>query len=500
MAVQKAVPPAANIGDHPRVVKSAGESPLCVDLDGTLIRSDLFIESLFAALRADFSFIFRLPFILARGRAALKAELAERSVIDSSRLPYNDTVLSFIREQRKLGRQVVLASASHRRLVESVASHLGLFDAVEATEGDINLKAERKAERLVARFGDKGFDYIGDCAADIPVWAHARRKLVVGNRWPASEWDGSDPPIHLATVSPKLRDIVDQMRIYQWVKNLLVFTVPIATLAFADIDIWIRASLAFLAFGFCASGVYVLNDLLDLQADRADRRKRQRPFASGRLPLALGVNLVPLLLLAAAIVAALLPPLFSFVLATYFVTTCAYSFWLKRKMLVDVFALASLYTLRLMAGAAAVSIFPSYWLLAFSMLLFLSLAMVKRYAELVESQVHDRELTPGRFYRESDLDVLASLGCSSAFAAVLVLAFYINSAEVMPAYRIPEAMWLLCPLLLYWLSRLWIMSRRGWVDDDPILFAFRDNVSRIVAGLGGIVFLVAVFGPPTILH
>jgi 4-hydroxybenzoate polyprenyltransferase len=216
--------------------------------------------------------------------------------------------------------------------------------------------------------------------------------------------------------------------------------------------------------------------------------------------LAFGLGLAPLLLVAAAILAAFLPPAFGVVLVVYFVTTCAYSLWLKRKVLVDVFALAALYTLRLIAGAAAVGIPPSFWLLAFSMFLFLSLAMVKRYAELVESLNKGEDVTPGRGYRIADLEVLASLGSSSGFAAVLVLGFYINNESVMQGYRLPEAMWLLCPLLLYWVSRLWIMTRRGWMDDDPIVFSVRDRASRIVAVIFALVFAIAVFGPSRLLH
>ena len=479
---------------------AAEEPPLCVDLDGTLIRTDLFVESLLAALRTDFSLILRLSRSIASGRAALKADLAERIEVDPSLLPYNDSVLSFVREERLRGRRVVLASASHRRLVEPIAQHLGLFDAVEATEGSTNLKGERKAERLVALFGEGGFDYIGNSASDDAVWLRARRALVVGSRKPATKHAGAGPSISFPSTSPSLRDIFDAVRLYQWVKNLLVFAVLVADHRFTDVVLWTKAGLAFLAFGFCASSVYILNDLLDLRLDRAHPRKHERPFASGRVPLAFGLGLAPVLLVAAGILATFLPPAFGVVLVVYFVTTCAYSLWLKRKMLVDVFALASLYTLRLIAGAAAVGIPPSFWLLAFSMFLFLSLAMVKRYAELVESLNKGGEVAPGRGYRVADLEVLASLGSSSGFAAALVLGLYVNSQSQMPSYRLPEAMWLLCPLLLYWVSRLWIMTRRGWMDDDPIVFSVRDRVSRIVAVVGAIIFAIAVFGPLRLLH
>ena len=472
----------------------AGEPPLCVDLDGTLIRSDLSLESLLAALRASPSLLLRAPLMLADGRAALKSALAERADIDPAHLPYNKDVVAFLVKQRASGRRIVLASASHRRLVEAVAGYLGLFDMVEATDDQINLKGAHKASRLVARFGERGFDYIGDSVADTPVWQRARHVLVVGPHRMGAVLIGAEPPVRFATEGPRMRDILGALRLYQWVKNLLVFVVLVAAHAFSDAHLWAQAGLAFLAFGLCASSVYIVNDLLDLQLDRAHSRKRQRPFAAGRLSLKIGLSLAPVLLGAAAVVAAFLPPLFTLVLGTYYITTCAYSLWLKRVVLVDVFALASLYTLRLIAGAAAVGIEPSFWLLAFSMFLFLSLAMVKRYAEVVEVRGVDGAVAAGRGYSVVDLEVLASLGSCSAFAAVLVLALYINSEAVASLYRLPQAIWLLCPLLLYWLSRLWIGARRGKIDDDPIVFALRDRVSRLVIALSCLVFLLATFG------
>jgi len=468
---------------------AADQPPLCVDLDGTIIRSDLLLETLFASLPVDPGLVLHLPLLLARGRAALKSVLASRVRLDPALYPYNEAVVSFLREQRGQGRRIVLATASHRLLAEPIAQHLGLFDAVFATEGDTNLKGVRKAEQLVGRFGEGGFDYIGNSAADKPVWQHARHALSVGR----ARTNSGHSPDFPAEV-PKLRDLLGAMRIHQWLKNLLVFVVLIASHTFTEPRPWINAGLAFLAFGLCASSVYLINDLIDLQIDRIHPRKRERPFASGRLPLAFGVGLAPLLLFVAAIIALFLPPLFALTLGTYYVATCAYSVWLKRLVLVDVFALASLYTLRLISGAAAVVIMPSFWLLAFSMFLFLSLAIVKRYAELVEIRGREGQAAPGRGYDVADLEVLASLGPCSAFAAVLVLALYINSEAVVQLYRLPQAMWLLCPLLLYWLARLWIGARRGKLDDDPIIFAVRDRVSRLVIALSGLVFFIAVFG------
>jgi 4-hydroxybenzoate polyprenyltransferase/phosphoserine phosphatase len=474
--------------------------PLCVDLDGTLVRTDLPLESLLSAVRKDVSLVPRLSFTLLRGRAALKAAIADQANLDPALLPYNDEVVAFVKEQRTQGRRIVLASASHRRLVEKVAEYLGLFDEIEATDGGTDFKGTHRAERLVARFGEKGFDYIGNSAADIPVWLHARHSFVAAMNGSVTKRLSVSPDVSFSAVVPRPWDFLRAMRVHQWVKNLLIFAVLIAAHSFSDVALWARAGLAFFAFALCASSVYILNDLLDLEADRRHPRKRERPFAAGRLPVTTGVAMAPSLLIAAAILAAALPYLFALVLALYYLTTCAYSVWLKRIVLVDVFALASLYTLRLIAGAAAVAIVPSFWLLAFAMFLFLSLAMVKRYAELVQLRGGDLEAAFGRGYYVIDRDMLAGLGVGSAFAAVLVLALYINSESVVHLYRLPEAIWLLCPLLLYWLSRLWIVARRGKLDDDPIVFALRDRVSRIVIGLSGVVFLLAAFGPRLYLN
>jgi 4-hydroxybenzoate polyprenyltransferase len=251
----------------------------------------------------------------------------------------------------------------------------------------------------------------------------------------------------------------------------------------------LRSVQGFIAFGFCASSVYLLNDLLDLTSDRKYPRKRMRPFASGRADVVTGIVLVPILLAIGIAIALTLPRTFLLTLVGYYTATLIYSLWAKRRVMVDVMLLAGLYTVRILAGAAAVSIVPSFWLLAFSMFLFLSLALVKRYSELISIGAASEHGLSGRDYETTDLPILSALGSASGYMAVLVLALYINSPDIAKLYRIPEAVWLLCPVLLFWISRVWVKAQRGEVHDDPIIFALKDRVSQVL-GLIGLAIIV----------
>ena len=479
-------------GDRP----DAAQVPLCVDLDGTLIRTDLLAESTFALLKQAPHLAFALPIWLLRGRQHLKRQIAERVDLDVEALPYDADLLQRLRQARADGRRLVLATASNETFARAVAEHLGIFDQVVASDAASNLKGRAKAARLVELFGDGGFDYAGDAPADLQVWEHARAAILVR------------PSRRLARIAEgrfaidgiigddrrRGKDYLRAMRLHQWVKNLLLFIPLLAGHKIAEPQLVWQAALAFLAFGFCASSVYLLNDLLDLSTDRRHPRKRRRPFAAGDLPISHGIVLIPLLLASAFAITLVLPPLFAAVLAGYYLLTLAYSLWLKQRVLVDAMTLACLYTVRVIAGGAAVSIAPSFWLLAFSMFLFLSLAMVKRYAELIEIEAQGGAQIRGRGYQVVDLETLTSLGAASGYVAVLVLAFYINSPDVRVLYGAPEIIWLLCPIMLYWISRMWFASRRGKMHDDPIVFAARDSVSRwcFVASAG--VLAAAVYG------
>ncbi|WP_230851244.1 UbiA family prenyltransferase, partial [Ralstonia solanacearum] len=433
---------------------------------------------------------------LARGgKPTLKARLANATDLDVTVLPYDDDVLEWLRAERAAGRTLVLATASHERYAQAIAAHLGLFDKTFATDDHVNLSARNKRDRLVAEYGEKGFDYAGNSHDDVVVWQAAERAYVVNPHRGverAARKIGNVERV-IASLPAPLKTWSKSLRLHQWLKNLLIFVPLLAGHLLGSPEQVLAALLAFLTFGLCASSVYLLNDLLDLEDDRHHPVKRRRPFASGALALAWGGAMFPMLLIAAFLMAWLfLPWRFSAVLLGYYGLTLAYSAFLKRRVMVDVVVLAALYTIRIIAGAAAVGAHLTFWLLAFSMFIFLSLALVKRYAELHATKARGLLKTRGRGYEASDLPLISSLGSAAGYLAVLVLALYIQDAKTASLYRHPQAIWLACPLLLYWISRTWIIAHRGQMHDDPIVFAIRDRVSLAVVALCGFVFWAAI--------
>lgn len=465
---------------------------LCVDLDGTLVRSDLLYESVLALLARNPLYVFLLPFWLLRGKAALKDEIARRVALDPSALPYDERLLRLLEDSP--ARPRVLCTASNIRFAEAVAAHVGLFDQVLGSDATTNLSGRRKAQALVERFGERGFDYVGNAAVDLHIWRSARQAWVVnGSRGLAGRAAKlCEVAQHFPSAGGGFRHWIKAIRVHQWLKNVLVFLPLLASHRFTELQAAGNAALAFLAFGLCASGVYVLNDLLDLPADRRHPRKRLRPFAAGTLPLVHGLAAAPLLALAGFALALAINPWFALVLCGYYATTLAYSLRLKRLVMVDVVVLAALYTARIIGGAAAIGSGLSFWLLAFSMFLFLSLAMLKRYTELATMLAAGKTSASGRGYAVEDLPLVQSLGAASGYLAVLVFALYINSPESLALYEHPQVLWLICPLLLYWISRAWVVAHRGGMNDDPVVFAVTDRVSRIVLVLSGLLVLGAI--------
>jgi 4-hydroxybenzoate polyprenyltransferase/phosphoserine phosphatase len=466
--------------------------PLVLDLDGTLLRSDLLLESAWAHVGADPLRLFGLLRDLTRGKAALKASIARDTSLDVAHLPYDERVIALAREARDAGRPVWLVSASNERYVGAVADHLGLFDGWIASTDAQNLSAEAKARRLVEEFGERGFDYVGNSRADLPVWAVARRSTAV--RPSASvrrRLAAIDPAATVLEPSSTSLDAwIKLIRVHQWAKNLLVL-VPVVTAHRFDAVALAQALAAFLLFSIAASSVYIVNDLVDLDADRKHPSKRRRPLAAGTVPIAAATILAPTLLLLALLSALLLSPVFAAVLLGYLVLTTAYTFVLKRKMLVDVVTLATLYTLRVIAGAAAIAVPVSEWLLAFSMFMFTALALLKRYVELAGRANGNAEAS-NRNYRKSDLDVVAALAAAAGFNAVTVFALYISSDTVKALYRHPQALWLACPILMYWIGRALMIAHRGLMHDDPIVFALKDWNSLVAFGLIAAIALLAM--------
>lgn len=469
--------------------------PLIIDLDGTLLRSDMLLETGIAFVRHKPLSLFKLFGWLTKGKAALKEGLAKAHPMDVSVLPYDPVVIELIEAERRNGRTIVLATASHHSLAELIAEHLQLFDLVLASDANRNLSAHRKRDLLVELYGEGGFDYVGNSHDDLLVWASARQAYVVnpesGVERRARSHGNVQQVIHSNTSG--LKDWLKAFRLHQWMKNALIFVPLMAAHQLTSPLLLWQGVLAFLFFGLCASSVYLLNDLLDLSDDRHHHSKRNRPFAAGRLSIKSGVLVFPILLLGAFSGAVwLLPWEFSGALIVYYILTLAYSLSLKRQMAIDVIALAALYTLRIIAGAAAFRLELTFWILAFSMFIFLSLALVKRYAELREAKRKgDTGKTRGRGYYPADLEMISSLGASSGYLAVMVLALYIHDQATTGLYAHPQVIWLACPLLLFWITRVWMLTHRGQMHDDPVVFAIRDRISLVVGVLFGLVFWVA---------
>ena len=470
--------------EAPLLAKTAREDslPLVVDLDGTLIRSDLLVESFFALMAMRPLAALQALLTLGAGKAALKARIADEAAVDLHTLPMNEALLDYIQAERDRGRQVFLASASDRRYVEALAAHLGLFDGVFGSDGVRNLAGRAKADVLVEAFGRGGFDYAGNADADIPVWDCARGILVVNAsaallgrvRRRFADRDVTC----LAPRSLPVRHYVRALRAHQWLKNILVF-VPLLAAHRFSLNGLLTVILAFGSFSLCASSVYLLNDLVDLRSDRLHHSKRRRPFASGEVPLLHGLALQPLLLLAAGGLALALPWRFSIVLVAYYALTLGYSLALKRLAVIDVVTLACLYGVRLVAGGVAAAAPLSPWLMAFSIFLFFSLAVVKRVTELLENIRRGKEAPAGRGYHLSDVPILEAMAAASGYVAVMVLALYINSPAVSELYASPERLWPICIAILIWVSRILLLTHRGQMHDDPVVFAAKDRFSLI---------------------
>jgi 4-hydroxybenzoate polyprenyltransferase/phosphoserine phosphatase len=467
--------------------------PLVVDLDGTLIASDLLIETAFSELGRRPHSLFEMLTALSKGKAALKHRLSEPVDFDPSTLPYDPEVLALIRQARAEGRPVYLASASHQRLVESVANHIGEFTGWFASNETTNLAGARKAQQLVEAFGERGFDYVGNDAADLPVWEKAAKSIAI--RTPAGvrkKLARQCPEAeHLSHVRPTWRTWAKMMRVHQYAKNALIF-LPILAAHLFTIEAFTQALLAFVAFSLCASSIYILNDLVDLQDDRGHRSKCKRPLPSGAIPLMHGVIAIPILFLGALAVGAAVSLPFLGVLLGYFALTTAYSFALKRMMVVDVITLAGLYSVRVIGGAVATSIIVSEWLIAFCMMIFMSLALIKRYVELAARRDANLPDPTSRDYKNSDLDIVAALAAAAGFNAVTIFALYISSDTVNQLYSHPQILWLVGPLLMFWIARALMLAGRRLMDDDPVVFALKDRVSLMTVAAAAILIVAAV--------
>jgi 4-hydroxybenzoate polyprenyltransferase len=469
--------------------------PLAVDLDGTLIATDLLFEGLFLLLRKNPLFLFLVPFWLLSGPARLKHEIAKRVDIDPAGLPYRPEVIARLKQEQATGRHIVLATGTPKKFADAIAAHVGLFDHVMAADRPPNLTSKTKCAALTAEYGDGGFDYIGNSRADLCLFDAARQAIVVAPDRHAARWQARRGGELVATPRPTFGTILKMLRAHQWLKNALIGVPLILGHEYLNPGMLFACALAFVSFSAAASAIYIINDFFDLALDRQHPTKSRRPFASGLLSMPFGFASVAVLLLVSAGAALFLPLPFAGVLAAYLAATTAYSLSFKRMLLIDVLTLAGLYTMRILAGTAATGIEVSFWLLAFSIFFFLSLALVKRYVELRMTSLSPGERIAGRGYCAEDQDIIAQAGMAAAFSSALVLALYVDSDAVRAQYAHPYMMWPLAPIVLYLTMRVWILARRDEMHDDPVVFIIRDWRSQLVTGIGAALISVAVMLP-----
>ena len=465
---------------------------IAVDLDGTLTWTDTLHESILGLVHKKPFILFLLPFWLIKGIAHLKLKVADNFILDVSTLPYNLPFIDWLREQRANGKKIILCSAANERVAHAVSKHLDLFDDVIASDANTNMKSIIKRNSLEERFGFKKYDYAGNSKADIEVWAGARRAILVNTSDSVNKKAKQVISISrtFSSESVMFSDWIKALRIHQWLKNLLLFIPLLAAHQVGNVQSLYVLLIAFISFSLCASSIYITNDLLDLESDRQHPQKKYRPFASAKLPITIGVAIALLLICLGIKLGMMVGTDFLNMLFLYILIAFAYSFVLKRLIFFDCFTLASLYTIRIIAGGAAVSLTPSFWLLGFSIFIFLSLAFVKRYVELLVLEKDFKSVAQGRGYKVSDAGLLVKLGISFGYISTLFVALYMQSENVVSLYEEPIAIWLLIPILLFWVSWLWLKAQRGEMQDDPIIFVLKDMVSLLVTGL---IFVILVY-------
>ena len=474
---------------------AARPSPLVVDMDDTLLRTDTLLEQVMVLLRHR---PFHLPLLfwwLCRGKAHLKRRLGELVPLDVATLPVNETLLSWLVQQEADGRELHLYSAADQSIVTAVADHIGAFRSARGSDGTVNLSGVRKLAAIEAGLGSR-FTYVGDSRKDLPIWRRSGSAVLVGAVGPLQAALPPSVAIERSFEVPRpgWRTWRRALRLHQWTKNGLLF---VAVLLGGSASIGLpSALLGFLAFGAIASATYLLNDMLDLAHDRLHRSKRHRPLASGELPLIDGLAALAGLAVLSGLLLLALPAAFGLVAGLYLLTTLAYSFRIKRMLMLDVFTLAGLFTIRIGAGIAVVDHPVSPWLLAFSMFFFLSLACMKRYAECLVIMTEKLAAIPGRAYRPVDAPWLMAMGAGSAFSAMSTFfLFLIGSGSPILLYPSPRWMWPIPLILGYWLCRAWALSARGEMNDDPVLFAMKDRLSLLLCAATALLVVLSRSGP-----
>lgn len=472
------------------------DRPLCVDLDGTLVKTDTLHEALVRLLKENPFSLLNIVIWMFRGKAYLKEKLANKIIINPTNLPYNTELIDWLKNQKKIGRKLILCTASDIRVANAISDYLNIFDDVIASNGANNLAGKNKANILIDRFGVEGFDYVGNSKVDIHVWKFACKAIIVNASKKIIKDVKSFMEIELIINNinnNKFSLWIKALRIHQWLKNLLLFVPVLAAHKFVTIVDFEALLVAFLSFSVCASSVYIANDIFDLESDRGHPRKSKRPFASGELEVWKGIIVSLILLIASFLLATKVNQTFTTCLIIYFTLTCLYSLKLKQFVLVDCLSLAILYTLRIISGSFVLDLPISFWILTFSVFLFLSLAFVKRYSELQLHLLHGKNTAIGRGYLTDDGPLIQILGVVSGLLSSLVLAFYLNSQKVVELYSTPEWIWGCIPVLIFWISWVWLQAQRGKMHDDPLVFAVKDKASIISGACFSIFIILGTF-------
>lgn len=468
--------------------------PLCVDLDGSLVKSDTLVDSLLVLTRTHPSRLLLLPGRLVRGKAAFKEFVTQSVALDVIHLPYNRKVLQYLQDQHNQGREIYLATGANVALARRVAAHLGIFAGVLGSDGVTNLTGDKKLDSLRSSLGPRPFDYIGNGSPDLPLLAYATEPMLANPSWlvrAGLRSRGIRPAREFEDRNQAMASLLRAMRPHQWAKNLVIF-LPVLLAHNLALSRLLTGLIAFIVFSLTASATYIVNDLLDIESDRRHPHKRRRPFAAGDLPVLPALCAVVLFLLAVFSGMRMLPASFYGWLVAYLGATLSYSLVLKRIPIVDVIVLSGLYTLRLQAGSAATHAPISHWLAGFSIFLFLSLAIAKRFAELENQRASGEQLKNGRGYLIADLEQIRSFGTASAYASVVIFAIYISSGEVMILYHHPSYLWLMVPLMILWLSRVWLLASRGELNEDPVVFALTDRMSLLIGIAVAAIALLAI--------
>ncbi len=473
-----------NVVSNPKI-------PLVIDLDGTLVLTDTLQESIALFLKKNpLLNIFLLLRWFLMGKAKFKELISKQVELEVETLPYNQYFLDFLKEESKKGRKLILCTGAHETIAKNVARYLNIFDEVFSTSSATNLSGENKLNCLTKRFGKEDFIYAGNSHDDIIIWRKAKEIIAVNasNTVLKKLRKIKKTFINFEKKKPSLLTWVKLFRIHQWSKNILIFFPLIAAQQYFNLENMLLLTLAFIIFGICASSTYLINDVFDIKNDRLHHNKRYRPFAAGNIPISF--SLIALLILPCAILlASLISKNFMFLMMLYILITFCYSFYFKSIPIVDCLVLASLYTIRVVGGAIVLSSSLSFWLLAFSAMFFFSLSLLKRYAEISRLVELGKKSLFGRGYELEDMHLILNMGISSGYGSIIIMMLYLNSPEIIKLHNYNEFAWLTIPVLLFWMSYIWLQAHRNKIADDPVIFSMRD-LKSILSGIAFFAFML----------